>query len=92
MPGKETGDHRKRIADPSSEAHGVGAEPGEKLPTVKTDSSEELRDENLADVRAGAMKATVTKVANRAPQPRFTFEHQPQTMLVHCLPATHDVV
>jgi hypothetical protein len=92
VPGKETGGQRKWITDPSTDANGVGATPGEKLPTSRIDSREVLREENLADVRAGAMKATVTKVANRALQPRFTFEHQLQTMLVHCLPATHDVV
>ena len=80
------------MAEPSSVVQGVGAELGEKLPTPKAESSEVPRDVNLAEVRAGAMNATATKVATRAPQPRFTFEHQLQTMLVHCLPATHDVV
>lgn len=80
------------MAEPSSDTQGVGAELGEKLPTPNAESSEEPRAENLAEVRAGVMNATATKVATIAPQPRFTFEHQLQTMLVHCLPATHDVV
>jgi hypothetical protein len=71
-PGNVTGLHRKRTPVPSSATIGVGEVGGTNPATENWLPNEGIAEENLAEVRAGVMNATMTNVAIRAPQPRFT--------------------
>ena len=71
-PGNDTFGHFTRTDEPSTPTVGVGETEGVNAPTENALPNPEECEENRAVVRAGVMNATITKVATRAPQPRFT--------------------